>query len=244
MPSQAVLLHINFILARVLADVQPVGNFLVGNCGTNFPDVKDLLQQMSARIDQVIETIDASSIDMTDQYYAFFDGVEQRIIRGILASMSDGNDVPTNNPTPGYLQRPTLVCFDPRAPRHKIWATKCQTGVAAIWIADTQLTILCPGFMNLKLEPTKQDCSTAIDRGTYLSGPALMTTKVTVLIQALTHMYIPGKVLSPEVHGLNPCMSLSEFQSPLNPQNYAFFIGSEFFPSSFRPFPLPIPSFI
>ena len=188
--------------------------------------MKDLVQQMSARLDQAVETLDASGIDTTDQYYAFFNGVEQKVIRDILASMADADDVLGYKTLNAW--RPSIICVDYRLRAYREYMTKCQTGKDAIWLEGSPVVIICPNFFQLKLEPADTDCTTANDRGTFLSGPTLASTQMTVLIEAVIHMYIPDrKVLHNEVHGLNPCMSLSPAKSQLNPQNYAFFVGSK-----------------
>ena len=54
-------------------------------------------------------------------------------------------------------------------------------------------------------------------------------SQVTILVHELAHIYMGTEMLTPEVYDTNLAIRLAPEAASRNAQNYALFIGSEFF---------------
>ena len=77
--------------------------------------------------------------------------------------------------------------------------------------------------------PTAKDCAKRKGKGMTYS-PIGGSIQTSILLHEMVHLYLNEAGLQPEAYDINQVMTLPAIQKRINPSNYAFFVGSKFFP--------------
>ena len=200
------------------------GNYAIYACGTRIDEVRALLEQTKAFLQEAVGSTQSTAVLGNNPYKAFFRDVDPNVVKRVLTNIIAGDKLSIQ----GNLYHPTIVCVNDVTPGLKQQWDRCQMGrVRAMWSDRSQFVYLCPDFWELKLQPESSDCGAVVAGGTQLQGSSIEYTQYTLLIHELVHVYIGAPVPQPEVYGVNIAMRLGRTVSVVNPSNYAFYAGSQ-----------------
>ena len=203
-----------------------VNKFILYKCSSQSGALETLLLQIFSGLNNAIEAIDSMGLNPTPVYNAFFGGVDPVVVKGVLERIIAGAKIPFN----GKLQNPTIACVNNQDSSWAFQSAECAripNTQAFINLRQPNYIFLCSHFPSLPTAPAEKDCAKLNQARSRLSYSAIGGgTQFTVLLHELVHMYLGQPSLPAEVYDVNPVMSLPPSQSAINPENYAFFVGS------------------
>ena len=203
-----------------------VNKFILYKCYGRSAAMETLLLQIFTGLNHAIESITSMGSTPTPVYNAFFGGVDPIVVKGVFERILGGAKISVN----GKLMNPSIACVNNQDPAWKFHLAECNrvpNTQAFLNLQGPNYIFLCPHFPSLPTAPVEKDCAKLNQARSRLSYSAIGGgTQFTVLLHELVHMYLGQPSLPVEVYDVNPAMSLPPSQSAINPENYAFFVGS------------------
>lgn len=207
------------------------GNYLIYSCGSEVPDVKNILDLTYLSLQTAMLSTDSAA------YKAFFRTAPPSSLSVVLSAIAAG----TNITTPSHgSRRPTVVCVNAMDPQIRTFWIICQHSEHTVVIQPpgTAIVFLCPIFFDRNPLPQPTDCGvvnharTGLIAHNYIAG-----TQYGFLVQALADIYIRetrygGKAVGGDVRDENACLALPPSQALMNPSSYAFYVSSKHQPSN------------
>lgn len=170
----------------------------------------------------------------------FKDGATSTYVRGILRSIASAQPLKGLQPDPSVPSAPRFACVTPSTiSQYKFleidpWEI-CSLPDAgqSVYPVGSSYIFLCPSFWRGEVAPQKNTCP-SVKRNQFLGrGEAVGMYLTYLVIHEMVHFYLGKASLGlysnpPEVYPINDCVALDILDSVHNPQNYQFYVASEY----------------
>ncbi|MCJ1421762.1 hypothetical protein MMC32_008129 [Xylographa parallela] len=215
------------LAGRINTDNYGVANkYILYKCYDQNGAMETLLLQIFSGLNNAIESINSMGSTPTPVYNAFFGGVDPAVVKGVFERILAGAKISVN----GQPRNPSIACVNKQDPSWNFHVAECNripNTQAFVNLEGPNYIFLCPHFPSLPTAPVEKDCAKLNQARSRLSYSRIGGgTQYTVLLHELVHMYLGQSSLAVEVYDVNPAMSLPPSQAAINPENYAFFVGS------------------
>ena len=163
-------------------------------------------------------------------------------IRDILQFIASARKVKGLNPDPFKPSAPRFACVTRSTVKQykflKVdpWKYCNQPGGGqAFYWSGSSYIFLCPSFWNSAIAPMpqKNTCPSVIRNQFLGDGEDLAVYTAYMVIHEMVHFYLGRYSLGPytyppETYPINDCVALDPSHSALNPQNYQFYVASQY----------------
>ena len=160
----------------------------------------------------------------------FKDDTNIPYIKAVYQRIADGSKMPVNTNKVQEDHHPTIVCAVPGDGDTAMskFTEPCvgQKG-PGVHIQGTHFIVLCPSFFDLKKVPEASDCPRMTDGGFFSYPYQWITSQYSVILHQLSHFYLGGEVLQPEISDLKKIFLLPAASSKLNARSYEFYAASK-----------------
>ena len=170
----------------------------------------------------------------------FKDGATSTYVRGILRGIATAQALTGLEPDPSVPSAPRFACVTPStSSQHKfieidLWKYCSQPDAGqAFYLGASSYIFLCPSFWWGDVAPAVRTCPSVRSNRFLGSGEALGGYMTYLVIHEMVHFYLGKASLGPftdppEVYPINDCVALDPLDSVHNPQNYQFYVASEY----------------
>lgn len=170
----------------------------------------------------------------------FKDGATSTYVRGILRSIASAQPLKGLKPDPSVPSAPRFACVTrSTVSQYKFleldpWEICSRPDAGqAFYLGGSSYIFLCSSFWWGRIAPHKNTCPSVRENQFLGGGEALSMYLTYLVIHEMVHFYLGKASLGaftdpPEVYPINDCVALDPLDSVHNPQNYQFYVASEY----------------